>query len=371
MPTSLRRALAASCLALLVFASPRAWAWGNTGHEAVAYVAWQNMTPSTRARAIQLIKLIPTLTDPKNPASTIDGYAEFVKELPDGLTQDQQNEYLFMRAATWPDSIKHKWLVDSDNPPHGNPATDSNIGFNDTHSHGYWHFVDNNFSSDGSTAPPLAVPNAQTQIIAFRDYIASGEPDILEAYDMIWLEHMVGDIHQPLHAAARFSKGDTGKDGDEGGNTIMIKLPLPMEKEFERNGESKYAPTELHGFWDSLPGEGNAQEIQFAVTFAAPLSPAPATAVADTNVADWNAESLAMARADVYASPIGDGPGPVVPTVIATAPKAMPAKAAPRTAPTAADLMTDAYYQTALADAQARIALAGARLAALLNDNLK
>ena len=105
-------------------------------------------------------------------------------ELPSGLSKDQKNLYLFMRAATWPDTIKHEWLKDSDTPP-ANITTNVNIGFTDTAGHGYWHFIDVAFASDNSTLPPTPVPNAVTQIAALRAAIASKEPNLLKSYDLV------------------------------------------------------------------------------------------------------------------------------------------------------------------------------------------
>lgn len=104
-------------LLVLALTSPQLiLAWGNTGHEAVAYIAWQQMNPDTRKRVMQLLMMVPTLQNPGKTKS-IPGYADWVADLPAGLSQDQQNFYLFMRAATWPDTIKHEWLRDSDIPP--------------------------------------------------------------------------------------------------------------------------------------------------------------------------------------------------------------------------------------------------------------
>jgi hypothetical protein len=110
------RAIPACLLSLALLSPQRILAWGNSGHEAVAYVAWQQMSPAARTRAIALIKRVPTLQNPEKTRS-IPGYAEWVMDLPAGLSADQKNLYLFMRAATWPDSIKHQWLHDSDTPP--------------------------------------------------------------------------------------------------------------------------------------------------------------------------------------------------------------------------------------------------------------
>jgi hypothetical protein len=334
-------------LLLLALVSPQEiCAWGNTGHEAVAYIAWQQMKPDVRSRVIELLKLVPTLHNPDNSKS-IPGYTDWVADLPAGLSQDRQNLYLFMRAATWPDSIKHQWLKDSDTPP-SNMKTEVNIGYTDKESHGYWHFVDLGFASDTSPVPATPVPNAATQIVALRDAIASSETDTLKSYDLIWLEHLVGDIHQPLHGAVRYY----ASKGDEGGNSVNIKLPTAMRKNFEGT-ESKSAPRELHAFWDDLPGEGQpVPALPEAVSFASTLAAAPDSKVTDTNPADWATESLALAKKDAYAPPIGKGPNPSQPSG-------------------SAYTITQAYYNTAMRDAKEQIALAGARLAKLLNDNLR
>jgi len=73
--------------------------------------------------------------------------------------------------------------------------------------HKYWHFVDKPFSKDGTTHfPELPIPNAQTQIDAFRAVLASNADDALKSYDLVWLLHLVGDVHQPLHASSRVSR---------------------------------------------------------------------------------------------------------------------------------------------------------------------
>lgn len=372
----MRRRLSSTLFAsllLFLFAVPtQLWGWGNMGHEAVAYVAWQQMTPAAQARAIQLLKLVSTLHTPTG--KSVPGYSEWVSDLPSGLSKDDQNLYLFMRAATWPDSIKHVGFKDSDTPPAG-ITTDVNIGFSDTASHGYWHFIDTGFASDHSTVPPTPVPNVATQIVALRSAIGSGEADDLESYDMIWLEHLVGDIHQPLHGTVRYYAGK----GDEGGNTVKIKLPLAMEKQFEGT-LSKSAPRELHAFWDDLPGEGDAAAAEpNAASFAKPLASAPADKVADTDPSDWAKESFTIAKTDAYAKPIGKGPQPTASSPSKSKSSTTPKPAALSESPSRSGkagtsssyLITQAYYDQAMKDAQDRIALAGARLAKLLNDNLK
>jgi hypothetical protein len=372
MCTRLSKTLPGALLVLLFIVPTQLWGWGNTGHEAVAYVAWQQMTPAAQARAVQLLKLVPTLQTPTG--KSVPGYSDWVNDLPSGLSPDDQNLYLFMRAATWPDSIKHVGFKDSDTPPAG-ITTDVNIGFTDTTSHGYWHFIDAGFASDSSTVPATPVPNVATQIVALRSAIGSGEADDLESYDMIWLEHLVGDIHQPLHGTVRYYAGK----GDEGGNKVNIKLPLAMEKQFEGT-LSKSAPRELHAFWDDLPGEGEPGPAEpDAANFAKSLASAPADKVADTDPADWATESFDIAKSDAYAKPIGKGPQPsgASPSRTRSSTKPKPVALSEtsarsnRSGSSSSYLITQAYYDQAMKDAQDRIALAGARLAKLLNDNLK
>ena len=335
---------AVACILPFALLLPQqARAWGNAGHEAVAYIAWQQMTPAARIRAMDLLKIVPTLHSPDGSKS-IPGYADWVTDLPAGLSQGQQNLYLFMRAATWADSIKHEWLHDTDVAPAGK-TVDVHIGFTDTASHGYWHFVDKGFASDASTVPATPVLNAATQIVALRRFLASNETDLLKAYDLVWLEHLCGDIHQPLHGVVRYYQSK----GDEGGNMVVIKMPLAMEKTFEGT-LSKSSPAELHAFWDDLPGEGApAPVLPVAGSFAKGLPNAAGTATTITDPSSWATESFNIATRDGYKAPIGKGPAPVG---------------------ASAYLMTQEYYDGSLQDAKSQIALAGARLAKLLNDNL-
>ncbi|HUA63012.1 MAG TPA: S1/P1 nuclease [Verrucomicrobiae bacterium] len=341
-----KTAILASLL-VLTLASPRqTFAWGNSGHEAVAWVAWQQLTPATQKRVMQLLAMVPTLQNSAHTKS-IPGYKDWVNDLPPGLSTDDQNLYLFMRAATWADTIKHEWLQDSDTPPKNSPPSEPAKGYTDTASHGYWHFVDDGFASDKSTVPATPAPNAATQIVELRTAIAVNDAsvDLLKSYELVWLLHLVGDIHQPLHGAVRFFNNQ----GDEGGNTVKITMPTAMKKQFEGT-LSKSAPTELHAFWDDLPGEGApAPALPFAVTFAKTLSPADQASVSDTDPNDWAQESLSMAKKDAYHSPIGKSPAPTSGSSYS---------------------ITQAYYNTAMQDAKVRIALAGARLAKLLNENL-
>jgi hypothetical protein len=363
----------ASLLIVLLAMPQPADAWGNTGHEAVACIAWQQLDQPTKDKVFALLKLVPTRThtSAKGVTESIPGFAEWSQDMPSGLSEDQQHMYIFMRAATWPDSIKHKFLQDSDNAPANKAVSESNIGFTDTQSHGYWHFVDTPLPKKlvtGSSAPEVpkscwdrtkkppappdpvtAIPsapeaNAATEISLLSADLASGETDLLKAYDMIWLEHLVGDIHQPLHAIVRF----VGGIGDEGGNCVIIDIPSDLRDHFTSSSKNSKPPAELHAFWDDLPGIGGQMDTPQAVAYASTLDAADATQAGISDPTVWSKESYEMAIKDAYTDPIGPSLGS--PTAYA---------------------ITDAYFKQANADAKARIALAGARLAKLLTNALK
>jgi hypothetical protein len=184
------------------------------------------------------------------------------------------------------------------------------------------------FSPDGTALVNPATPNARTQIAVFRTTLASPTAsDELKSYDLVWLIHLVGDVHQPLHATSRFTQDLP--DGDSGGNKVAL-CERPCHDE-------------LHAFWDNVLGTGTKPAT--AIKAATIISAADPTASAVQDEGKWIDESVSAAKKAVYAPPVGVGAGPFT---------------------------LDANYKVAAKKlAKKRIALAGARLAGLLNDALK
>ena len=191
--------------------------------------------------------------------------------------------------------------------------------------HKYWHFIDTPFTVDGTALPAIPTPNAQERIALFRTVLASTSPEELKSYDLTWLLHLVGDIHQPLHATTRVSK--INPEGDAGGN--LVKLDC--------------AKCELHFYWDDLLGTGN--DLKTVIQAARKLPKAKPALAAKSDEKDWIAEGFQQAQQTVYAPPIGPGDGPFT--------------------------LTSEYKKNAEMLARQRVALAGARLANLLNTELK
>jgi S1/P1 Nuclease len=309
----------ASVLACVLILNMPLFGWGHVGHMTVAYAAYQNLTPAAKKRVSVLLKLNPD-------------YKNWVTQIPSGTAAKDRALMLFMIAATWPDQIKSEKGYTDDGPdPHGDRpdgATSSqNIGYTDHLHHKYWHFVDTPFSQDGTALGAIPTPNAEERIAKFRTVLASSEPNALKSYDLVWLLHLVGDVHQPLHAATRVSKTDPA--GDNGGNKISLC--------------TKPCRDELHGFWDDLPGTG--KDPSTAVLAGKKLPKPDPTLAKNTDTATWIAESFDAAQKVVYVSPIGPGDGPFT--------------------------LTPAYRAAARKLAMQRVALAGARLANIINIELK
>jgi hypothetical protein len=142
----------------------------------------------------------------------------------------------------------------------------------------------------------------------------------------------VGDVHQPLHASARFTKDNT--DGDSGGNEVKLRCARGLT-----------CASNLHAMWDGALGsspnlstitaEGNALN-------ARPFDSDPDVA----NPKAWIQRSTNLARTNVYKSVAGDALGNPV-----------------------ADI-DKAYSARARTIAESQAILAARRLAALINDAL-
>jgi hypothetical protein len=286
----------------------------------VAYIAYQKLEPQTRSRVDALLKLNPM-------------YDTWTK----GAAADQVGLVAFVSAATWPDCIKEASRcpgyqdLGGDTPP-GQSSDDQNIGYQDKLMHKYWHFVDAPYAAGAPGVPP-PVPNAATEIKIFIQAIGSNKSDDIKSYDVVWLEHLIGDVHQPLHATSRFTKNHT--KGDAGGNRVAFcKSPCRDE---------------LHAYWDGLPGD--TMTTADVASKATPLLELPKPAGADDlNVETWTKDSFDLAKADAY-----------VPLISADNDPAQRISPRPDTH----------YHDQALQVAQAQVLLAGCRLAGVLNKNLK
>lgn len=291
----------------------------------VAYLAYQQLTQPVRARVATLLALNPKFQIWNNliPAATPAG---------------DRPALLFAIAATWADHIKSDSTYSDDGSDNGNlpggASSSQNTGYTDKLRHKYWHFINEPFTRDGTTVPAVPDPNIESRIHLFRSVLAipgTGQ-DALKSYDLVWLLHLVGDVHQPLHAATRVSTAQV--NGDAGGNAETVCPTPPCSSKTTKR---------FHAFWDDLPG--TAPDVVSAAAAAKKLGPPPAAKAMISDEHEWMIESFDLAQGEAYRPPVGAGSGPFS--------------------------LTSKYRNSSQAVMKAQIALAGARLANLLNNELR
>jgi len=233
----------AIAIAIAASAAQPALAWGDKGHEIIASIARDRLTPTTRAWVDAILaKDTDTLTAPD-----------------------------MVSRATWAD----KWR---------------DSGHRETAS---WHFVDQELAGpDLKTAcfdypeasdPPSAGPAQDCVVDKIGEFAKElGDPATPDAERILALKyvlHFVGDVHQPLHAS---------DNQDRGGNCVHVSL-----------GERR--TTNLHSFWDTgvlAPLGGDPGTI--AKTLEADITPDEAKAWAAVPPESWAEESYEAAKASAY-----------------------------------------------------------------------
>jgi hypothetical protein len=204
-------------------------AWDSPGHEQIADMAYSLLSPAAK----QQIWAVLSAGDPQFAPHSDSEFAFRTS---------------FRKSATFPDYIKTKHdtiyepLVDEMNvkwQPHFNPHTTDNEAFRCK----TWHYYDTaiRFSPP---APPARESNALVMLNYARTQISQLQsqphPDRkMQCWWLYWIEHVIGDLHQPLHCAEsyEFSAG-----GDAGGNGFDIQLT---------DAEGSPMTMRLHMYWDS------------------------------------------------------------------------------------------------------------------------
>lgn len=226
-----------------------AFAWDAMGHRIIAAIAYDQLTPTAKAKSNELI---------------------------DYLADAYPYNSSFQTASSWADFLRQDGVDTFD----------------------AWHFINQPFSDDGTPTHPAGATNivwAINQCIAILQNPSSNQFE--KAFFLRFLLHLVGDAHQPLHCANRFS-ADFPK-GDQGGNLLLIK-------------QDNY--NNLHAYWDdglgffesscnlSMTKSQQAKCLAEKIEQDYPESFFQQKAN-DLNPGDWAAESFTIAKDFVYQTP--------------------------------------------------------------------
>jgi hypothetical protein len=203
-----------------------AWAWNHTGHKVVAELAWRNLSPGKRKAASELLKQHPH-------------YALLLAtNVPAGM---EVNEWAFLNGAVWPDMVRPARGENQEKPSeitkyHRSP----------------WHYINIPFvppaeaatvSASSFSIPPTNIIWAISNALVTLNDPRVPAPD--RAVSLCWVLHLVGDLHQPLHAATLLSA--KYPRGDMGGNSQAI-------------ADASQIPLNLHSFWDQMLGNSDTPE---------------------------------------------------------------------------------------------------------------
>ncbi len=121
---------------------------------------------------------------------------------------------LFVRSGYWPDMVRDEaW-----------PAR------KEKYDRPTWHYVNHFWREDGTLLPEMGLGG---ELLDRLDVLGASVSD---AAELAWLMHLVGDVHQPLHSSARVTALEP--NGDRGGNDFKLD-----EEETWGN---------LHGYWDGI-----------------------------------------------------------------------------------------------------------------------
>jgi len=316
-------------LSLLVFAL-LSLAWSPTGHMVIGEIAKECLSNNALARCTELI---PVKVPPQKVAvAAVSDRRPSSSSTTGGRRPPLQDVSLrtgsFVTACCWADDVRSN--------------ADREV-----------HYIDIAFSADGTT--PQVATASKNIVRTLEDCVAvlknprASKTD--RATKLRYLLHLVGDIHQPLHAASRCTDEQPG--GDRGGNDFPV-----------------VGAANLHSYWDGgvgllkttiarpLTADGVAKIAALKAqcvaalpeTVAAVYDRRPSTLITTgghrpplqgADFAAWAQESHELAKSTAYAD------------------------LEPHDTPSAA------YVTNAQRVVRERVALAGYRLAALLNEIFK
>lgn len=222
-------------LALIVAAPARAW--DDVGHRQVADIAWTKLSKQAKRK----IKAILLEGDPKFR--------------PTGNDEASVRE-AFQKAATFPDEIKRNRTTSYESlivPMNATFFVTAPPDPNDNENFlcKTWHYYDTPLQDAGHHAPKES--NALKALTLARQELHRLElephPDhVRQCWWLYWIEHLVGDLHQPLHCASNFAI--LTDSGDAGGNLFLIVADPAQPTRTSR----------LHGYWDGGIGRAIATD---------------------------------------------------------------------------------------------------------------
>jgi hypothetical protein len=292
-------------IALLAGPARPAAAWNKAGHMVSGAFAYSALKEKDPEALARVIEILEA-----HPQ-----YESRWSDILDHASERQQDQVLFMLAARWPDDVRE---TDEDRPTQ--------------------HYVNKPIVIGDATPPDSVGGDIE---VAFRSALHTlrdaNKSDAEKAVALCWLFHLTGDIHQPLHAATLIRSDFP--EGDRGGTRFYVKK------------SQSSAPLSLHQLWDGIILGSESQQavrnesIKLRTAYSRDsLSAELGSGFTDTDFAKWIDESLNAAKKGYNDGTLKGG-----------------------TTKGKAKTLPNNYTTEALPVAEKRMALAGYRLADILD----
>ena len=242
---------AARALVFLLVAAP-AWSWGFVGHRIIAIIAEQRLSPPVLARVRNL------LMDGKYSMADISVCADRLRD----------------SDRTRPEDAMCRSLAGAV------PA-----------SNGTWHYISIPVSTKATSLDAFCPQGdcVTAKITSFAETLRTSKDPAEQRQALLFLVHLVADIHQPLHAVDRAC--------DKGGNSERVNF---------FGGGGKHPGVNLHHVWDTdelelLMADYNVtDERAVAEAMVGSISPADAKTWIGATPEQMAWESYKIAVATVY-----------------------------------------------------------------------
>lgn len=306
---------ALASLALTISSTAPILGWNDAGHKITSYIAWRQMTPQARAKAVELLMSAP---EDSMLSAYFSGDSSRSLEI--------RNLEIFTVASTWPDIVRDRKF-----PVRYEKYHRSN-----------WHYQNTFWTTKNGkpefTPSPDGVDGGRLleKLAEFEKIISDPAASNAEkAIALAWFLHLAGDIHQPLHASGRIT--DEEPKGDQGGNLFLL-TPKGLPRDQQMN---------LHWYWDSIVTGAVDRKDDCDSEYLPPLAARMvrrhpfakiAPALLSATFDDWRAESAQLAMTRVFSKSLERGKMP-----------------------------SASYEKEALKVSEERLALSGHRIAAILN----
>ena len=265
------------------------FAWGGDGHKQIADIAWTKLTPTAKAKLAKILDAGETSFrvvggDVRDAFRSSSNFCDYMKGNTNTIYEDiipgMNSRFNANVLSIGKEGIRCKT----------------------------WHYYDVpiRFSGKDPEVDPSNGGAALNLAISELTKLNKGglSDSKMACWWVYWINHVTGDLHQPLHCVSSY---EYERNGDAGGNKFKITSP---------DGDR---PTNLHSFWDGGIGRAigedrekgknpNVEKVSERWTADSSLLPTP-DSVKDLDPMSWIKAGARMADRVVYGNlKIGDRP---------------------------------------------------------------